>query len=139
MSCLYVRTSDSVVVMSKTTLPPSLPSACHTAVLKLFEGSGASCSILDLSTHGLGPHHASPLCQALHGQHTLSSLSLSGNRLKDDAMRHIASALAHLPTLHCLDLSCTGITAQVWEYAIVSHRTECSHVRLGFSLVVIDR
>ena len=36
-------------------------------------------------------------------------------------MRHVASALAHLPTLHCLDLACIGITAQVWEHVQGCH------------------
>lgn len=89
------------------------PSACHSTILKRFQSSGSSTS-WDFSTLGLGPHHIFPLCKALHGQHTLSSLCLSGNRLKDEAIRYVALSLAHLPALHSLDLSCTGITSQVW-------------------------
>ena len=86
--------------------------ACHKKTLKIFQIS-PNTSILDLSHLSLSPPHPPALFQSLQAQSTLTSLSLRGNRLKDEAMTLLANALAYHSSLHVLDLSCTAITAQV--------------------------
>ena len=83
--------------------------ACHPKTLCLFQSNDAPSS-LDLSHLGLRPPHAGPTLQALQGCRALYSLSLAGNRLGGGAT---ISSLAHMNTLHTLDLTCTGISTQV--------------------------
>ena len=85
---------------------------CHSRVLELFE-KDADPSELDFSNYSLKSQDASSLLQALQSQHSLTEVSLSGNKLRDDAMPRLQLALGELPSLHSLDLSSTGITHQV--------------------------
>ena len=95
--------------------PHFLPSDadCHQKVLKLFQ-ERPSAAVLDLSHLSLQPACLPPLFTSLQGHSSLTSLSLSGNRLKTDVLTLLANALAYHPNLRALDLSCTGITA--WVY-----------------------
>jgi Ran GTPase-activating protein (RanGAP) involved in mRNA processing and transport len=85
--------------------------ACNAKVLHLFE-SGQAPS-LDLSDFDLRLQDCTPLFQALHSERSLTSITLSGNRLRDEAMPQLRLALDQLPALRALDLSATGITCRV--------------------------
>lgn len=89
-----------------------LTADCHQRALKIFQANPSS-PVLDLSHLSLRPLHISSLFTSLQGHTNLTSLNLSGNRLKNDAMTLLANTLARHASLHVLDLSCTGITAQV--------------------------
>ena len=91
-----------------------LDAACHRKVLRLFQDS-PSASVLELSHLSLHSVHLPPLLTSLQGQSVLTCLSLSGNRLNVDVMSLLTNALSRNPNLHILDLSCTGITAQVLD------------------------
>lgn len=87
-------------------------SECNSKALDLFERNNEASS-LDLSYFDLQPRDSTPLFQALHSQHHLTVLNLSGNRLRNDAMSQLLLAWQQLQTLTSLDLSSTGITHQV--------------------------
>lgn len=108
-----------------------LTADCHQRALKIFQANPSS-PVLDLSHLSLRPLHISPLFTSLQGHTNLTSLNLSGNRLKNDAMTLLANTLARHASLHVLDLSCTGITAQV---CILDEETVLSTVVICISLV----
>ncbi len=85
---------------------------CNSKVLELFERNSLATS-LDLSNFDLQPGDSAPLFQALQLQHKLATLSLSGNRLRDEAMPHLLSTMEAVPSLSSLDMASTGITHQV--------------------------
>ena len=69
---------------------------------------------LDVADLDLTAVTCGPAFQALGSHcHALSSLSLKGSQLGDAAMAELASSLSHVSTLSELNLSRTGITAQV--------------------------
>ncbi len=74
---------------------------------------------LNLTNKSLLSRDSVPLLQAIQSQLSLTSINLSGNKLKDDAMPRLQIALGELPSLQHLDLSSTGISHQVYRLAVL--------------------
>lgn len=96
---------------------------CHEKVLKLFQDTPSS-SVLDFSRISLQPSNIPPLLTSLQGHSSLTSLSLCGSRLKVEAVARLATSISRHPNIKMLDLSCTGLTAQVnliYYYTVELH------------------
>lgn len=73
------------------------------------QDNGSCVNVCGLS---LPPASLAPLLRALKLQASLTELRLSGNRLNDDLLPELMSAVATMPKLRILDISANQITGE---------------------------
>ncbi|KAG7465946.1 hypothetical protein MATL_G00159640 [Megalops atlanticus] len=95
----------------------SLATGENRLLLRLCEVQDGSPSI-SVCGLGLPPASLTPLLRALKLQSNLTQLRLSGNRLHDDLMPELVSAVTTMPKLQLLDVSANQITGEGLKKAV---------------------
>jgi hypothetical protein len=89
-------------------------------------------------SRGLSPSHIQVLVGALEGNQDLKSLNLSGNKIDDEGVDHLAKILSTCPQLQNLDLSDNNISVRGLETLAACHPSSLRKLDLSGNIFTME-